>query len=554
MGQSARTRSFSIDRRFIMSAIVGVSLLATVSTTVRHAAADPPRTAVCGDQRASEMLRDLINGSDSLDIILIGDSNTCFQGAGWTDGLSAGLSAMGAAQYATPLLPAAIDGPNIGFRSRQTAAVLSAATLALGAPSANVGGNPCFSGAFSTVQGQPPQLRAGCSPGLDAPPAAYNLPGLRLTGTETYALDFAWIPSSPLAPFTHGSAAVRLDVDNLMGITSGQHSNPPLTYRVVRGFMADAPTPAHFTVSWVQQTRTATSAVFTNIAPPRTVPQSGWSWVADEVACPSHINTSAAHEVYASFAGAGTAQGVVGPVAVALQSIMVHRKGHAVQPLDYHGGATMTMIAQDITTATPETISTIVGEVVARQRSARGSGRVIVFTQGGVNTDTGLPQSWTAACEAIETRVRDVWTTNAFPPENLTFVTMVSHTTGAEDHMLPIRLDAASHTRARHGTTFVDLGMLTTAQEMADEEWYRSPSDHYHLSVAGYDALSLRILNALLPYRRCPADLNGDGLVDAADFGRLLSAWTTPLGDIDGDGLTNAADVTAFLSAWGVCG
>ena len=245
--------------------------------------------------------------------------------------------------------------------------------------------------------------------------------------------------------------------------------------------------------------------------------------------------------------------GVVGPVAVAMQSIMVHRKGHAVQPLDYHGGATMTGIASDVTTATSASISTILGEIVARQRSALGAGRVLVLMQGGINTDTGLPESWSAACAAIEGRIGEVWNGLQFQPKNLAFVAMVSHPTNAEDHLLSIRLDAASNTRARHGLTFVDLGMLTNAQEMADQQWYRTTEDHAHLSIMGYDTLSVRVLKSLLPYRRCPADLTGDGLVDAADFTNLLSAWTSPRGDIDGDGLTDAADVTALLSAWGVC-
>ena len=552
VGRSALVGSCVVRNALLLSIVL---LGALNEACMSRAAADPPplRTAVCGDQRASEMLRDLLNGTESLDIILVGDSNTAFQGHGWTDGLSAGLNALGAVQYATPLLPAAVDAPSIGYRSRQSSAVLSASTLASGAPSYIPGGNPCFSGTFSAVQGQPPQLRALFSCGLDTPPAVYNAVGLRPTGTETYALDFAWIPSSVLEPYANFGAAVRLEVGSLLGLTSGQNVTPPLTYRVVRGISTTAPASAHFTVSWVQQTRAATSAIFTNIAPSKSGPPSGWSWVANEVACPTAVNTSAAHEVFASFAGAGTGAGVVGPVAVAMQSIMVHRKGHAVQPLDYHGGATMTGIASDVTTATRATISTILGEIVARQQSAGGAGRVLVLMQGGINTDTGLPESWSAACAAIEDRIVQVWNGLQFQPKNLAFVAMVSHPTNAEDHLLSIRLDAASNTRARQGLTFVDLGMLTNAQEMADQQWYRTTEDHAHLSIMGYDTLSVRVLKSLLPYRRCPADLTGDGLVDAADFTNLLSAWTSPRGDIDGDGLTDAADVTALLSAWGVC-
>ncbi len=52
----------------------------------------------------------------------------------------------------------------------------------------------------------------------------------------------------------------------------------------------------------------------------------------------------------------------------------------------------------------------------------------------------------------------------------------------------------------------------------------------------------------------CPADLDGDGAVNAADLAALLGAWGTDGADLDGDGTTNAADLAAMLGAWGSCG
>jgi len=56
----------------------------------------------------------------------------------------------------------------------------------------------------------------------------------------------------------------------------------------------------------------------------------------------------------------------------------------------------------------------------------------------------------------------------------------------------------------------------------------------------------------------CPADLDGDGLVGAADLSALLSAWGSTgtaagAADIDGDGSVGAADLAALLGAWGEC-
>jgi hypothetical protein len=49
------------------------------------------------------------------------------------------------------------------------------------------------------------------------------------------------------------------------------------------------------------------------------------------------------------------------------------------------------------------------------------------------------------------------------------------------------------------------------------------------------------------------SDLNGDGEVDGADLGILLSAWGTPAADLNGDGTTDGADLGILLSEWGSC-
>jgi hypothetical protein len=55
----------------------------------------------------------------------------------------------------------------------------------------------------------------------------------------------------------------------------------------------------------------------------------------------------------------------------------------------------------------------------------------------------------------------------------------------------------------------------------------------------------------------CMADLTGDGQVNSADLGMLLSSWgiTLPsgVGDVDHNGVVNAPDLAALLSHWGVC-
>ena len=49
-----------------------------------------------------------------------------------------------------------------------------------------------------------------------------------------------------------------------------------------------------------------------------------------------------------------------------------------------------------------------------------------------------------------------------------------------------------------------------------------------------------------------PADLNGDGVVNGADLGALLSQWGQPgTGDLNGDGIVGGADIGILLANWG---
>lgn len=53
----------------------------------------------------------------------------------------------------------------------------------------------------------------------------------------------------------------------------------------------------------------------------------------------------------------------------------------------------------------------------------------------------------------------------------------------------------------------------------------------------------------------CPADLNGDGIVNASDLADLLASWNgRGSADLDGDGTVGPADLAQLLASWGPCG
>ena len=52
----------------------------------------------------------------------------------------------------------------------------------------------------------------------------------------------------------------------------------------------------------------------------------------------------------------------------------------------------------------------------------------------------------------------------------------------------------------------------------------------------------------------CPADLDGNGVVDGADLAILLGGWGgSGVADIDASGVVDAADLALLLGAWGAC-
>jgi hypothetical protein len=72
------------------------------------------------------------------------------------------------------------------------------------------------------------------------------------------------------------------------------------------------------------------------------------------------------------------------------------------------------------------------------------------------------------------------------------------------------------------------------------------------VTEAGLDEFSISVTECVSA-PACPADLNGDGAIDAADLATLLSSWGSPKNDLDGDGVVAASDLATMLSSWGVC-
>lgn len=505
------------------------------------ASANPQLTGVAGSDRAAQFLRGALSGASSVDVLFIGDSNTAFGGSGWVGGLAYGCWRLAPGRmYGTPVLPFT-DGPTIGFRCNAAAGLI-------GAASANGNGLFFYSGSSSS-QGQPPQLQESFGVGDGS---------LQLTGVP---LDWAWLPRSGKETFQSNLAAWYLhggETPCPLGL-----QGPDLVHRVVHGASALADEDAGFHVAWRQSDRSSTRFVSTR---DRAGGVKAWHWTATETPCPPEVNHSGTEQLRASCAGIDGGTQMRGEVALALHSVFRRQRGWSVSPISYHGGGTMTDLRDDVAgVASPNrTLATLLREHRARQRSAGGPGRVIVWIQGGGNLfdwwfgvqghDSPL---WAQRVGEIWDAVRAEWVGMGLPEEDLAAVAMVSHQSNQWDHPLwHLRRIASGLPAERPDLTVVELKDLVDFAEMVGPPALLDPDGPAHLTRLGYERLGHRLIEALIA-SGCRADLDGSGAVDGGDLARLVESWGVAgagsLADLDGDGTVGAADLASLLASWGPC-
>lgn len=92
----------------------------------------------------------------------------------------------------------------------------------------------------------------------------------------------------------------------------------------------------------------------------------------------------------------------------------------------------------------------------------------------------------------------------------------------------------------------VELTMPAKAQ-LGDQFFVVAVPDSFAYGFLGIPTEAGSILT--IRTARSP-DLDGDGLVNAADLTAVLASWGTPGGDVDGDGTTTASDLAVILAQW----
>jgi hypothetical protein len=116
------------------------------------------------------------------------------------------------------------------------------------------------------------------------------------------------------------------------------------------------------------------------------------------------------------------------------------RKGWAVTSLSYLGGYNSQGIAGVLGGVKNTSLKALVKEIRERQRTAGGSGRVVIMAQSGVNSypaspgpNYETPQRWADAYKSIWASFKEIWISLGYPLSDLAIVSWVSHPISSSD-------------------------------------------------------------------------------------------------------------------------
>jgi len=455
-----------------------------------------------GSTQASLLIKDAIQGKDSLDIVTIGDSNTGFSyggsggcGGGYTRGWLRALNNLGAPTYATPLMPTTVT--NTVTTSTQLYRDDDGSTIA---PLAGYFSNvpaPTGSVTLGSTNG-PGGLTTSVVPATAFKPYGLGSWNYAFIANGSSAQTFSQLngtypggssPSPALPTWCAPGTAVKYRVvyatQNGQTSTSTRARFNPTVYRVDAGNYVSLATQAVDTYSASGITITSTDLAFTMpSSPANQAVIFGWNYIG--------------------FA--------YGPCSVLWDCVYKTAKGVAVNNLHYGGGQSPSTIA-DIITGSNSTEGTFMLEyfkqIIARQVAAGGTGRVIISINYGINPASG-PDSgsvWTSKTGGVITFIQSQWAAAGGTANNLAFVVSVTHpldTYGAAtETALQAQRNAANVWAATQpNTTVVDISQLYTPSQMTSNGYYAGAgsggtNNESHLSQAGYYAVTNKFVTLL---------------------------------------------------------
>jgi lysophospholipase L1-like esterase len=473
--------------------------------------------AIYGQGNASQYLKDAKNGVDSLDIVVIGDSNAGFGAYGWHEGLAKALvETEGISLYATTLAPfvgftGSGNAGSIGYRTGWDWAPVRASTE---------GTNP---GVAYSVSQTSLTTYGGLYDGFLRGNTDANCAKLR----ESFNIGVCSGDNQDGSDFLSNNMFWGFGFSESTGSTNpvyyshvhggfGLDSNHPFvgqafSYRVIHSRGLGGGTMTMNIRAGSTDLATA-KAVATDDG-------STWKWSVSEL---DKTSTGDSAAIRCSCFGLSTAaRAVSGNVGFLFHSVYRKIKGIAVNNLMYMGGRTSGQLASILTNTSDKALTTYISELINRQRAAGGTGRILFFILCGTNDSGQNPQPTSQAfLENIRTiinRLALAYNRTGDSTNSPAFMAMVSHpmtATDADDSvatnsLTPYREVVALNSGNKYNQLpcdFVNLLGLkgtyaTTYNRLFDQSLYAaSNTDLNHLSSAGFDELSAPLAQAIIAY------------------------------------------------------
>jgi hypothetical protein len=432
------------------------------------------RAMISGGISARKFFKDVANGTDSLDLLIAGDSNTNFGGWGWADGLNYALKTdTSAVEYATPILPTTSwDSPfyyGVDVTTGAFSKINASGTVV------NPNGSPSLGGTLAS--------------GRASGPADLTNTMTRGSGNlqpNTSPFDYGWIASGDWAdPFQ----AVYMYESSAVPTWITQQ----LQYRVVHG-----KGPGMGTLRLGSR---RDSSPFTKLGDVAiSCAQSSYEWVTSALTISADSGRSGIQYAFnvcsnnISASGGGTCR-MTGPMAIAMHSVCTPRKGYSVTCISHHGGANMDTVASNLSQGV-SIVKQYLREARQRQIACGGSGRVVVAIQGGVNTGIN---SWRSSAESFFSICSAAWSQLGYPESDLAFLGFVSHQKDSVDGMTAERASALAMSLDYPRYEIVDLTSLISYSELltgasGTSYFANASTEREHLTQAGYKEVSKRFV------------------------------------------------------------
>lgn len=399
-----------------------------------------------------------------VDFVGVGDSNQILSGFGWDHGFQYALNALGFPMYATGLIS---QNENNGSGSGQGYLYNRSGSL------------------VGAVSGAPADLDKYLNKGAGAIfPAYYTYIADGGSLGSTLANGLIVTGACPI------NTAAALQFDGYWGsFTTGAG--------VFRPFLRWGESP------------------FTTISDPGAINTNTGAYGIQKVTLTAAADAARAGKQLEFRFSRPSVQGITGPFFLTyMRARNTERStGFAYGTLEYRGGQSARTMAYDLQQASNDALTHYFS--ILRADQGVGNKTIVVCINSGLNDrNENLASVGTAALadgdsasafidntRAVVDRIKAIWTLNGWDQSELFWLLQVSHPVSTPDdaELVAYRYALEAYALYLEQAQVIDIAAVVPYADFIANGWYANPvSDHNHLTQAGYEQVSLRILKAIL--------------------------------------------------------